>query len=71
MTGGSGLDTVLEVIAPDGQSLRNDDHNADLPNALDSQLIVASATGGTMTIEARSFVDFGEGPYSLTIEVIG
>jgi len=68
MLGGGELDTFLTVITPDGLTFDNDDSSG-LPNSLDSQVQFNTGDGGVYTIEARSFVNAGEGSYELIIEV--
>lgn len=59
------FDTYLELYGPTGQEVaRNDD-----ANGLNSQIDVTLPTAGTYTIIARSFGDFGSGPYTLSLQL--
>ena len=69
MLGDDDLDALLEVVAPDGAFFSNDDHEADLPQVFDSQIVIDTPVLGFYTIEARSFLGGGEGDYTLIIEV--
>lgn len=66
---GSDLDTTVEVFGPDGSIGYNDDADFDAGvGPLDSQLEATIETDGTYTIEVRSFGDFGEGAYTMTVD---
>lgn len=66
---GSGLDTTLEVFGEAGWIAYNDDADASAGLGMfDSKIEVRVPNDGSYTIEVRSFGDYGEGDYTLSIE---
>ena len=62
------VDPFLRIVSPDGAVIENDQAETTDLGLFDSQVSIPSATAGTYTIEARSFLNRGSGSFTLTVD---